>query len=198
VVDSGVNASVRTTRGGIVIRPNDFNPERIILNDWIAGGPTLPTVNVDASYPGATTGVMDYSFGNFKLQVISLPLLSAGSLQPEMTTTARADQLAVATFNVENLAPTDPPAKFARLAGLIVNNLKAPDVLAIEEIQDNNGTTNNGTVSATTTWSLLIARFRSAADRRTTTAKSIPSTVRTAVRLAAISDRDSCSALIAV
>jgi len=160
VVDSGVNASVRTTRGGIVIRPNDFNPERIILNDWIAGGPTLPTVNVDASYPGATTGVMDYSFGNFKLQVISLPLLSAGSLQPEMTTTARADQLAVATFNVENLAPTDPPAKFARLAGLIVNNLKAPDVLAIEEIQDNNGTTNNGTVSATTTWSLLIGAIQ--------------------------------------
>ncbi|HEU5255033.1 MAG TPA: PxKF domain-containing protein [Vicinamibacterales bacterium] len=160
VVDGGVNASVRTTRGGIVIRPNDFNPERIILNDWIAGGPTLPAVNVGASYPGATTGVMDYSFGNFKLQVISLPLLSAGSLQPETTTTARADQLAVATFNVENLAPTDPPAKFARLAGLIVNNLKAPDVLAIEEIQDNNGTTNNGTVSATTTWSMLIAAIQ--------------------------------------
>ena len=157
VIDSGVNASVRTTRGGIVIRPNDFNPERIILNDWIAGGPTLPAVNVGASYPGATTGVMDYSFGNFKLQVIALPLLSPGSLQPETTTTAGADQLAVATFNVENLAPTDPPAKFARLAALIVNNLKAPDVIAIEEIQDNNGTTNNGTVSATTTWSMLIA-----------------------------------------
>ena len=160
VVDGGVNASVRTTRGGIVIRPNDFNPERIILNDWIAGGPTLPAVNVGASYPGAATGVMDYSFGNFKLQVISLPLLSAGSLQPETTTTARADQLGVATFNVENLAPTDPPAKFARLAGLIVNNLKAPDVLAIEEIQDNNGTTNNGTVSATTTWNMLIAAIQ--------------------------------------
>jgi predicted extracellular nuclease len=157
VVDSGANASVRTTRGGIVIRPNDFNPERIILNDWIAGGPTLAAVNIGASYPGATTGVMDYSFGNFKLQVIALPLLSPGSLQPETTTTAGADQLAVATFNVENLAPTDPPAKFARLAGLMVNNLKAPDVIAIEEIQDNNGTTNNGTVSATTTWSMLIA-----------------------------------------
>jgi uncharacterized protein len=162
VVDGGANASLLTTRGGIVVRPTDFNPERIILNDWIAGGPTLPSVNVGASYPGATVGVMDYSFGNYKLQVSSLPSLQPGSLQPETTTAAGTDQLAVATFNVENLAPTDPPAKFARLAGLIVNNLKAPDVIAIEEIQDNNGTTNDATVDASTTWGLLIAAIRSA------------------------------------
>ena len=162
VVDDGVNASLRTTRGGIVVRPNDFNPERIILNDWIAGGPTLPPVNVGASYPGATVGLMDYSFGNYKLQVSSLPPLLPGGLQPETTTAPSTDQLAVATFNVENLAPTDPLAKFARLAGLIVNNLKAPDVIAIEEIQDNNGTTNDGTVDASTTWNLLIAAIQSA------------------------------------
>ena len=161
VVDSGADASLLTTRGGIVVRPNDFNPERIILNDWIAGGPTLPLVNVGASYPGATVGVMDYSFGNYKLQVSSLPSLQSGSLQPETTKAAGTDQLAFATFNVENLAPTDPPAKFARLAGLIVNNLKAPDVVAIEEIQDNNGTTNDADVDASTTWGLLIAAIQS-------------------------------------
>jgi predicted extracellular nuclease len=162
VVDGGTNAALRTTRGGIVIRHDDFNPERIILNDWIAGGPTLPAVNVGASYPGTTIGVMDYSFGNYKLQVITVPSLVDGSLQPETTTTAGSNQLAVATFNVENLAPTDSPQKFARLAGLIVNNLKAPDVIAIEEIQDNNGTTSDGTVSASTTWSLLIGAIQSA------------------------------------
>ena len=48
------------------------------------------------------------------------------------------------------------------LAGLIVKNLKAPDVVAIEEIQDNNGTTSDGTVSASTTWSLLIGAIQSA------------------------------------
>ncbi len=84
VVDNGANAGVRTARGGIVIQPADFNPERIILNDWIAGGPTLPPVNVGDSFPGATVGVMDYSFGNFKLQVISLPPLSDNGLQQEV------------------------------------------------------------------------------------------------------------------
>ncbi|HUR32319.1 MAG TPA: PxKF domain-containing protein [Vicinamibacterales bacterium] len=162
LVDNGAGAGLRTARGGIVIQAGDFNPERVVLNDLIAGGPALPAADVGDAFPGATIGVIDYSFGNFKLQVSTLPARVGGGLQPETTVAPAADQLAVATFNVENLAPGDPPAKFARLAALIVNNLKAPDVLAIEEIQDNNGTTNNGTVSATTTWSLLIAAIQSA------------------------------------
>jgi predicted extracellular nuclease len=162
VVDNGANAGLRTARGGIVIQSGDFNPERIILNDSIAGGPTLPAVNVGDSYPGSTVGVIDYSFSNFKLQVISLPPLSDNHLQQEVATPAGANELAVATFNVENLAPGDPPSKFARLAGLIVTNLKAPDVLAIEEIQDNNGTTNNGIVDASATWTLLISAIQAA------------------------------------
>ena len=162
VVDDGANAGLRTARGGIVVQSADFNPERIILNDLITGGPTLPAVNVGDSYPGTTVGVIDYSFSNFKLQVISLPPLSDNHLQQEVTTPAGANDLAVATFNVENLAPGDPPAKFARLGALIVDNLNAPDVLAIEEIQDNSGTTNNGIVDASTTWNLLIAAIQAA------------------------------------
>ncbi len=162
VVDNGANAGVRTARGGVIIRPTDFNPERIILNDWIAGGPTLPPVNVGDSYPGTTAGVIDYSFGNYKLQVISLPPLSDNGLTREVTTPAGTNQLAVATFNVENLAPTDPSSKYATLATLIVDNLQAPDVIAIEEIQDNNGTTNDGTVDAFITWNLLISAISAA------------------------------------
>ena len=59
-----------------------------------------------------------------------------------------ADQLTVATFNVENLDPADGAAKFDALAALIVNNLHAPDIVALEEVQDNNGATNDGVVDA--------------------------------------------------
>ena len=54
-------------------------------------------------------------------------------------TAKRANQLAIASMNVENLDPTDPPDKFARLASIVVDNLRSPDILAVEEIQDNNG-----------------------------------------------------------
>ena len=37
-----------------------------------------------------------------------------------------------------------------------MNNLSSPDLVAIEEVQDNNGTTNNGVVDASQTWQLLI------------------------------------------
>lgn len=162
LVDNGAAAGVRTTRGGIVIRATDYNPERIILNDLTTGGPQLPNANVGDSFPGVLTGIIDYSFNNPKLEVVTLPPFSSGGLAREASTAAAYGQLAVATFNVENLAPTDPQSKFDALAAAIVSNLKSPDVLAIEEIQDNNGTTNNGTVSAATTWSALIAAIASA------------------------------------
>jgi predicted extracellular nuclease len=160
--DDGANAGARTARGGIVVRPGDFNPERIILDDEISGGPTLPLVNVGDHFDVPAVGVIDYSFGNYKLQV-SAPLGAvSGGLTQETTTAASADQLAVATFNVENLDPADGAAKFDTLAGMIVDHLQAPDIVALEEVQDNNGPTNDGTVDATSTYTTLIAAITAA------------------------------------
>ena len=65
-----------------------------------------------------------------------------------MAAPAAPDDLSVATFNVENLDPTDPQSKFDDLAQIIVHNLRAPDLVALEEVQDNNGATDNGVVDA--------------------------------------------------
>ena len=54
----------------------------------------------------------------------------------------------MATYNVENLDPSDPQEKFDALAKAVVDNLSSPDILALEEIQDNNGAKNDGTVAA--------------------------------------------------
>ena len=162
VGDDGAGASVRTARGGIVVRPGDFNPERIILDDEISGGPTLPLVNVGDHFDAPAIGVLDYSFGNYKLEVTDPLSAVSGNLTQETTTPANPDQLAVATFNVENLDPADGPAKFNALAAVIVNNLQAPDIVALEEVQDNNGATNDGTVDATSTYTTLIAAVTAA------------------------------------
>lgn len=65
------------------------------------------------------------------------------------------DVLTVATFNVENLDPADQ--RFDKIAKIIVNNLKAPDVIGLVEIQDNNGTTNDNVVTADLTYQELIS-----------------------------------------
>ena len=153
LADGGAGTGVRTGRGGILVRANDFNPERVFLDDVLL--PT-PVVNVGDSAPVAL-GVMDYGFGNFKLLVTSAPAFTSGGIAPEITTAASADRLTIASFNVENLQPGDTATKFSRLANQIVVNLSAPDIVGVMEIQDNNGATNDAVVDATQTFNKLIA-----------------------------------------
>jgi predicted extracellular nuclease len=148
-----VGSGTRSTRGGIVAQSGDFNPERVFVDNSLA---TVPTAKVGDTLSGAVVGVLDYSFGNFKLEVTAAPTLTNGGLARETTTAATASQLAVATFNVENLAPADPATKYSNLAGIIVTNLKAPDLVALEEIQDNSGATDNGVVAADQTLTKLV------------------------------------------
>ncbi|MFI2612965.1 lamin tail domain-containing protein [Kitasatospora sp. NPDC018619] len=152
-------SGTRTSRGGILLQANDGNPERVVLGKALA--PT-PTANVGDTLTGATVGVLDYAFGNFTLQVTSTPTVTPGGTAPETTAAPTAGQLAVATFNVENLAPSDPQSKFDGLAAGIVTNLRAPDLVALEEIQDNSGATDDGTVSATQTLAKLTAAITAA------------------------------------
>jgi predicted extracellular nuclease len=157
VGDNSALAGIDTVRGGVVIRPDDFNPERIQLDDTIMA---TPVVNVGDGFTTPVVGVMDYSFGNFKLN-ITAPLTRVDlGLQREVTRAPTDHEISVATYNVENLDPTD--GTFARHADLIVNHLRSPDVIAIEEIQDNDGAANTTVTDASATWNALIAAIQAA------------------------------------
>jgi uncharacterized protein len=147
-------AGTETARGGIVLLPTDPNPERIILDDSI--GTFVPAADTGDTYAGPTVGVVDYDFNNFHLVATQSPTLVSGGIQREVAQAGGQDELSVATFNVENLDPTDPPSKFADLADIIVDNLRSPDLLALEEVQDNNGPTDNGVVDANVTLQELV------------------------------------------
>jgi len=155
---------------------------------------SMPKADVSDKFAGSVSGVMDYSFGNFKLEVLEPPVLVSSGLLKEVAKPTTAYQLQIATFNVENLAPSDPAVKFATLANQIVANLGAPDILAIEEIQDNNGTLDTGVVDASTTWTMLIAAIQAAGGPTYSTARLIRSMTRMAAPRAAIFARASCSA----
>jgi predicted extracellular nuclease len=159
VGDSGRFAGVRTTRGGVVIRPNDFNPERIILDDVLRA---TPNVDVGDGFTTPVRAVVDYNFGNFKFLVQDVLTPVDGGLTREVTQAPESHELVLGTFNVENLDPTDPPAQFAALAGLIVTNLRSPDLLAIEEIQDNTGPAPDPSTDASITWEMLISAIHDA------------------------------------
>jgi predicted extracellular nuclease len=149
------NATGRTSRGGIVVSPNDFNPERIQIDDTLFTSGSSPKVNVGATFD-TITGVVDYNFSNYEVLPNSVTVTS-NTLTKEVTNlTPTTDQLTVATFNVENLDIGDGATKFNNLASRIVNNLKSPDIISLEEIQDNNGPTNDSVVDASVTFQTLI------------------------------------------
>jgi predicted extracellular nuclease len=153
VADGGADAGPFTERGGLHINDGEFNPERLILDDVIS--PT-PFVNTGDTFTTSVTGVLDYGFGNFKLYPTSALVGVDGGIEAEVTAAAGPRDLAVASFNVENLSVGNPQEKFDTLAGQIVHNLRSPDLLAIQEVQDDSGATNNGVVAAVATWQRLI------------------------------------------
>jgi predicted extracellular nuclease len=145
----------------LIVRPDDFNPERLLVEDVIIS--TEPKLNAGAVFSGAITGIMDYSLGNFKLyNTHPLQALNGTGVVSETAMAAASGQLTVATFNTENLDPTDSPTKYSRLARQIVHYLKSPDILALQEIQDDDGTSNTTVVAASVTYQTLIDAIQAA------------------------------------
>lgn len=149
----GGQGSPRTVRGGVRYTYNDANAERVILDDTIT---PMPAADTGDLLPGPVDAVVDYSFGNFKFNVLAAPTVVDRGPVREVTRNQRKGELAVATYNVENLDPADPDEKFDRLAAGIVTSLASPDLLTLEEVQDNNGATDNGVVAADQTYAKLI------------------------------------------
>ena len=152
-------ASVRSNRGGIVAQSKDFNPERLVIDDVLS---KTPKVDVGDRLPGRNIGVLDYGFGEPMLHLLATPEVKAGNLPRESTRTARKDELSMATANVENLAPTDSATKFSGIADEIVKNLASPDLVNVEEVQDNDGAKDDGVVAADQTIAKLTAAIQAA------------------------------------
>lgn len=162
VPDSGRGAAVRTGRGGLLLQQDDFNPERMTVRAYKRAN--RQAVSVGDSLPGVITGVLQYSRGNFQLFVTDTLPDPAANPSPAETTLLQgmADLLTVASFNAENLDFEDEEERFVSLAGTIVKSLLSPDILALQEIQDNNGAENNGEVDASQTFQRLIESIMAA------------------------------------
>lgn len=153
----------RTARGGVRYTYQDANTERVILDDVLA---QIPVANTSDRLPGNVDGVLDYSFGNYKLLALTRPVVEPAELPREITAPQASNQLTVATYNVENLDPGDPPGKFERLARGITEHLASPDIIALEEIQDNSGARNDGVVAGDATYTTLIATIQAVGGPR--------------------------------
>lgn len=156
LADGGRKAKVRSPRGGIVVQESDWNPERIVVEPRLISNP--PTANVGNRFSGPITGVVDYNFGNFRLlNTEPLPLLMITIVAPEETALrGDADHLTVATYNLLNISAASHDEKFRRVGETIAINLHSPDLIGLQEVQDDSGPAADGVVAAKRTFEKLI------------------------------------------
>jgi len=152
VVPGGAGFGPSTSNGGLLRAPGDDNPERITV---VHEG--LPDLDVGDGFTEPIVGVVDYDFGRFNLVAARVP----SGFRPFVRTASpplaalAGDALAIATFNVENLAPSSA-SRMDDIAGIIAGDLGAPDVVVLQEIQDDSGPADDGATSAARTYAMLI------------------------------------------
>lgn len=108
------------------------------------------------------TGVVTQAFGFYTI----LPLTAIKSTAPasaaasasSLRSQRKCKAITVGSYNVENLNPTS--AHLPKVAAHIVDYLRAPDLLFIQEVQDDSGATDDGVVSADKTLSTLAEAIK--------------------------------------
>lgn len=151
VVEGGAHVTpddALTDRGVLLLQPHpdnrgDQNPERVRLSfeDGLYPAPVPEGLSVGDRL-GDVTGVVGYSFGNFEVRATAAVATEQGGLEPESAAAGgTGDRVTVGVYNVLNLNPLPSTAdRRARLGAQIAGPLDGPDVVALQEIQDENGT----------------------------------------------------------
>jgi predicted extracellular nuclease len=159
----GAGTTGRNARGGITIAEADFNPERVQIQ---LDGTLLPGFSPQIKVNdvlGDVTGVVGYNFGNFEVVATATFVVVPGGLVREVTTLdGGPEHLTVGSCNLLNLDPNDldgdddvANGQFDRLAQVIAVNLRGPDIVALQEVQDDSGSTDDGVVTAGVTLTML-------------------------------------------
>jgi uncharacterized protein len=159
------NYETNVTPGGLRITAEDSNPDRIGVDIRKSA-----TANKDYRakmgdyFTGAIKGVVNYGYSNYKVmaQESTLPKLTETPILREATSIVPAeDKLTIGTYNVENFSTVTPDEKVTKIADAIVNKMKKPDIIGLNEVQDNNGETDNGTVDGSESAQKIIDKVKS-------------------------------------
>lgn len=164
-VPRGVKATSMSKRGTLNISLADFNPERVQIDpDPAIFAMDIPMVDTGAVLDDVT-GVVGYNFGNFEvIPTETFDVDRDSKLRPERTNLSnRGNRLTMATYNVLNLDPNDDDGdtdvadgRFDAVAAHIVKNLRTPDVVALQEVQDNDGGVDSDVTAADETLQMLV------------------------------------------
>lgn len=167
MTDSGAYATGTNDRGAITSSEGDRNPERFQIYSDTGVNPNGLLEYVPGDKLGDVTGLMHYYGGLWELVPTATPNAPVRATISRDVTTLEGGEahLTVGAYNLENISPTDAQAKFDAIARDITTNLNAPDILGVEEIQDNNGT-GKGVLASDVTLDMIVEAIVAAGGPR--------------------------------
>lgn len=162
------SAATNTLHGGVLLEQNNQNANRIQFRLEPNGPGRDFEVATGDAFNGPITGVVGYSFQNYKIYV-SLDEMKAahtkGNAMPEKTTIVKAeDKLTIASYNLENFSnntKTTTADKARKLARAFAIDMQNPDIIGVTEVQDNNGP-DAGDSKAAASYERLIQAIKDA------------------------------------
>jgi len=147
VASNGANATGNSARGGITISAGDLNPERIQIDadsGIFAGYNPAHTVGDRLA---SVNGIFNYAFDAYEVLVTDAVTVTNDVTLTDEIAGFQGDltHITIATYNMENLDPSDN--KYTIIASDIVVNLRAPDIIGAQEIQDADGAGSGANLS---------------------------------------------------
>ncbi|KEY70719.1 hypothetical protein S7711_03217 [Stachybotrys chartarum IBT 7711] len=148
---TGVNS-----QGGLTMLEGDANPEAIIIGTPLDGSRN-PDDTKMGDYLGDITGIVYNAFGFYRVLPVTrvAPVANSTADFPPVTfeSNGTCKGITVASYNARNLEPNSP--HMPAVAEQIVTKMRTPDVVFLQEVQDDSGEANDGTVSAEVTLTTL-------------------------------------------
>lgn len=141
----------RNNANGISLRPDGYNTEVIPLlisnKNYVA--------KANDSLADSVIGNVTYDYSEYKVDLRGnqLPKKIDGKLKREESTIQfDENKLTVASYNIENFsanysAKETPEEKVEKIANSFIKEINKPDVITLIEVQDNNGSVDDGTTS---------------------------------------------------
>ncbi|KAI1797347.1 DNase I-like protein [Ganoderma leucocontextum] len=158
----------KNERGGRTIHFNGPNeappahPEAIFIGRPLDG--TRNPKAVMGAVLSDITGVITYQFGSYYIlpltapEVVEYPDFDVPA--SALNATSHPCQIRIGDYNVENMNPRSH--HIPQIAAHIVHHLHTPDLVFVQEIQDDSGPRNNGVVSADRTLRALANAIKKA------------------------------------
>ncbi|KAL7279037.1 hypothetical protein ACG7TL_006871 [Trametes sanguinea] len=154
-------------RGGLTIYSEDgevpsAHPETILIGRAL-DGTRNPKTRMGMKLSNIT-GIVTYQYGAYYVLPLTAPEVieapDSDARPSNLNSTVHACQLRIGDYNVENMSPRS--RHIPHIASHIAEHLHTPDIVFVQEIQDDSGPRNNGVVSANKTLSALVDAIRKA------------------------------------